>query len=216
MATNFEIRLLLALWDLSEIAGGQGVNKSKLNERFNKKSQEISDACGSLEQSGAIAATVKGKGKGEVRLFGLTNDGKMLLAKELAGDEFKFNEQIGAKTANAVLKWLRSQSNAETLVAEPVSVATIASYEAFKTVALETFDRLNRDFKLDNLVPIYRIRREIGEQVSRSDFDLWLLEMQANDVLQLIGGEMPELTPDIFQDSVKTALDAIRYYAQRI
>jgi hypothetical protein len=81
---------------------------------------------------------------------------------------------------------------------------------------LEIYDRLNRDFNMDNLVPIYRIRREIGERVERSEFDEWLLEMQASDVLQLIGGEMPELTPDISQESVKTALGAIRYYAKKI
>jgi hypothetical protein len=64
--------------------------------------------------------------------------------------------------------------------------SAIASYEDFKPVALEVYDRLNRDFNLDNLVAIYRIRREIGERVERSHFNEWLLEMQANDVLQLL------------------------------
>jgi hypothetical protein len=96
-------------------------------------------------------------------------------------------------------------------VAEP-----IGSYEVFKGVALEIFDRLDRDFNMDNLVPIYRIRREIGERVSRSEFEQWLLEMQSSNILQLIGGEMPGLTPEIAQDSVKTVLGAIRYYVKRI
>ena len=40
--------------------------------------------------------------------------------------------------------------------------------------------------------------------------------MQADDKLQLIGGEMPELTPDKAEDSIKTALGGTRYYAKRI
>jgi hypothetical protein len=40
--------------------------------------------------------------------------------------------------------------------------------------------------------------------------------MQANDMLQLIGGEMPELTPAIAEDSIKTALGAVRYYVKYV
>ena len=202
---NFEVRFLLALWDL----GGTAVTKSKLNDRFSGKRAEVTAAGVSLEQAGKITAAVKGK----TPIFTLTDAGTDWLAEALADDKFEFEAQIGAKTANALLKWWRSQPSSPMTANQ---VATIASYDAFKTVALATYDRLNRDFNLDNLVPIYRIRREIGERVARSEFDRWLLEMQASEILQLIGGEMPELTPDIAQDSVKTALGAIRYYVKRI
>ncbi|MFM6208897.1 MAG: hypothetical protein ACKPEZ_26195, partial [Planktothrix sp.] len=68
----------------------------------------------------------------------------------------------------------------------------------------------------DNLVPIYRIRRTIGDQVTRSQFNEWMLEMQANDLVQLIGGEMTDSTPDKVEDSIQTELGAIRYYTKRL
>jgi len=36
-------------------------------------------------------------------------------------------------------------------------VNAIESYEASKTVALEVYDALNRDFNMDNLVPLHQI-----------------------------------------------------------
>jgi hypothetical protein len=40
------------------------------------------------------------------------------------------------------------------------------------------------------------------------------MEMQAQDFLQLIGGEMPDLTPEIARDSIQTSLGTPRYYLQ--
>ena len=41
-------------------------------------------------------------------------------------------------------------------------------------MALKVYDRLNRDYNLDDRVPIYQIGREIGERASRSQFNKWL------------------------------------------
>src|SRR6476661_5431768 len=95
-------------------------------------------------------------------------------------------------------------------------VGAIASYNDFKAVAIDVYDSLNRDYNLDDLVPIYRMRRAIGERVGRSQFNEWLLEMQATDIFQLIGGEMTDITPDKAEDSIKTALGALRYYVKRL
>jgi hypothetical protein len=203
MTTNFEARLLLTLWDL----GGVEILKGKLNARLSGPAKDANAACSNLVKAGAVEVSADGK------RVTLADAGKVLLQSALQDKAFQFKAQIGAKMANALLKWYRTQGSG------PIGVApgeAIGSYEAFKAVALETFEGLNRDFNLDNLVPIYRIRRAIGERVARSDFDRWILEMQSSDVLQLIGGEMPELTPEIAQDSVKTALGAIRYYVKQL
>jgi hypothetical protein len=55
----------------------------------------------------------------------------------------------------------------------------IASYEEFKPVALEVYDQLNRDYNLDELGADLSNSAEIGDRVSRSHFNEWLLEMQA-------------------------------------
>lgn len=198
-----DTQFLLVLWD----EGGAEIPRGQVNNRFSGRVAAANVACARLVESGAIVRSADGK-----RLT-LTDGGKAALAEALAGSEFEFGGQIGARLANALLKWFRSGvvPVGGAKVAEP-----IRSYEAFKGVALEIFDRLDRDFNMDNLVPIYRIRRELGDRVTRLEFEKWLLEMQSSEVLQLIGGEMPGLTPEISQDSVKSALGAIRYYVKRI
>jgi hypothetical protein len=203
MTTNFEVRFLLTLWDLGEAE----IAKGTVNSRFSGRTKEANAACASLVAARAIATSPNGK------LLTLTDSGKALLKSSLADEAFQFEAQIGAKTANALLKWWRSQPGSPMTAS---LVAPIASYEAFKTVALATFDRLNRDFNLDNLVPIYRIRREIGERVARSEFDRWLLEMQAGDVLQLQGGSLPDGDAAKLEDSITTELSGLRCYATRL
>ena len=206
MATNFEVRLLLELWNFDGVPIGLG----KLNKQLSGKAAEKNAARERLVALGAIATDEKTKG------VTLTEIGKALLAKSLVSDKFEFTANFGKRTVNVLLRWFRSNPVTS---AEPVAKtvgSSIESYEAFKVVALEVFDRLNRDFNMDNLVPIYRIRREIGERVERSEFNEWFLEMQAQDHVQLIGGEMPSITPEIAQDSITTSLGAPRYYAKRI
>jgi hypothetical protein len=92
----------------------------------------------------------------------------------------------------------------------------IASYEKFEHVALEVYDQLNREHNLNDLVPIYRIRREIGERVSRTDFNEWLLEMQEHEIFQLMAGEMRDITPDKRENSITIPGGGLRYYAKRL
>lgn len=204
-------RVLLALWDL----GGtdEEVKKGELTERVKRTNEKAGDYQGVFEQlqtSGAIAIS-----KNKISLSG---KGVEMLEEGLKNADFEFDSQIGAKTGNALLKWLRETgtvSNGATGEAK-VKEGAIASYDEFKPVALDVYDRLNRNYNLDNLVPIYQIRREIGERVTRSHFNEWLLEMQANDLVQLIGGEMTDITPDKAEDSIKTELGAVRYYVKRL
>ena len=118
------------------------------------------------------------------------------------------------------MKWIREErrlgNGAIATAAVKEGESAIVSYDEFKQVALDVYDKLNRDYNLDNLVPIYRIRREIGDRVKRSEFNEWMLEMQANDIFQLIGGELTDITPDKAEDSIKTELGGIRYYVKRL
>lgn len=217
-------RLLLALWDMG--GSEKEVKKSELTRRVQctgEKAGDYQSIYEHLEQAGAIALT-----KTKVSLE--TPKGLEMLTEGLKNTEFEFNSQIGPRTANALLKWIREQnttSNGKVATAKVTETTksaitkdstqgAIASYEEFKSVALDVYDQLNRDYNLDDLVPIYRIRREIGDRLSRSQFSEWLLEMQANDILQLIGGEMTDLTPDKAEDSIKTELGAIRYYVKHL
>jgi hypothetical protein len=207
-----QTRLLLTLWGL----GGSDVKKSELIERLKRtgeKSEDYKSVFSKLEANGEIS--VSGK---RTQIVSLSAEGLELLQQGLTSSDFSFDRQVGVKTANFLLRWIREMGSS----AGPVKTngkATkdaIASYDEFKTVALETYDRLNRDFNLDNLVPIYRIRRDIGDRVSRSQFNEWLLKMQTDDVLQLQGGSIEDSATDKIEDSITTEINGLRCYAKRL
>lgn len=207
-------RILLSLWDM----GGESaaVKKGELTARITRTGEKAGDYQGvfeELEKKGIIAIA-----KNKVSLSKL---GVQMLGEGLKSPNFEFDSQIGAKTANALLKWIREMGTladgaTDSATSAKAKEGAIASYEEFQQVALDVYDRLNRDYNLDNLVPIYRMRREIGDRVTRSHFDEWVLEMQANDIFQLMAGEMPDMTPDKREDSITIPEAGLRYYAKRL
>ncbi|MCL1463904.1 hypothetical protein [Argonema galeatum] len=211
--THTKIRLLLTLWDLG--GAQKEVPTGQLTKRVVPKGSKKADfqaLFDELQAEGAIEIAKKG--------YSMPALGLQMLNDSLKSPDFHFGSQVGAKTANALLKWIREGGTLGDGAASAASLkgveSAIASYDEFKQVALDVYDKLNRDYNLDDLVPIYRIRREIGEKVTRSKFNEWMLEMQENDILQLIGGELTDITPDKAEDSIKTELGAIRYYVKRL
>jgi hypothetical protein len=209
MTNQAATRLLLALWELG--GAKQEVNRGKLHDRIKSKDKKIADfkeIFEDLEQKGAIAISKKG--------YTLASpQGLAVLSEGLKSGDFKFEGTIvGTWAANALIKWIGEMDGADV----PVNgVKTeIKSYDEFEKVTLEVYDKLNRDYNLNDLVPIYRIRREIGDRVSRSKFDEWLLEMQANNILQLQGGSIPDSDKSKIEDSIETELSGLRCYAKRL
>ncbi|MEQ8464655.1 hypothetical protein [Coleofasciculus sp. E1-EBD-02] len=209
-----QVRLLLYLWDL----GGSDVKRGELTKRLKRKKETAADYQNSyqqLEENGAIAVS-------RYKVSLVQPKGLQMLQAGLKSEAFEFESQIGARTANALLKWIREQAMSAGTVGDGAVAAgktgesAIASYDQFKQVALDVYDQLNRDYNLDDLVPIYRIRRTIGDRVSRSQFNDWMLEMQANDILQLQGGSVEDSAPDKIEDSITTELDGLRCYARRL
>lgn len=208
-------RTLLALWNLE--GAKAEVKKSELTKRVQRTNEKAGDYQGifaQLEKEGAIAIATKNR----VASVALTDQGLQMLSEGLKNPKFEYDAGVGAKTVNALLKWIQQMDGAvirpatESKAAEPA----IASYEKFEKVALEVYDHLNRDYNLDNLVPIYRIRREIGDRVTRAHFNEWLLKMQEKDIFQLQGGEMPDITPDKREDSITIPGGGLRYYAKHL
>ncbi|HEY9671954.1 MAG TPA: hypothetical protein V6D11_10950 [Waterburya sp.] len=205
-------RLLLALWDMG--GAKEGVNKSLLTKRVVQKNLKVSDYQGIFDRLEKEEAITIAKNK-----FSLTSKGVEMLDKMLKSGELKFGGTIvGTWAANALLRWITQMDGAVSTPAVPAKTKekAIASYEKFEHVALEVYDRLNREHNMNDLVPIYRIRREIGERVSRSHFNEWLMEMQSNDIFLLMAGEMRDMTPDKREDSIETSGGGLRYYAKRL
>ena len=213
-----KVRVLLNLWDLG--GGKMMVKKGDLTKRIvrtNETSVKYRDILGELQEAGAIVYSLVNR----VTLVELSAKGKEVLADGLKSRDslFEFDgSQIGTRLGNALLKWIRHQDGAASVAVKKgkEDVGAIGSYEDFKAVAIDVYDSLNRDYNLDDLVPIYRMRRAIGERVGRSEFNEWLLEMQAKGFFLLQGGEMTEITPDKAEDSIKTSLGELRYYATRL
>ena len=213
-----KVRVLLNLWDLG--GGKMMVKKGDLTKRIvrtNETSVRYRDVLGELQEAGAIVYSLVNR----VTLVELSAKGKEVLADGLKSRDslFEFDgSQIGTRLGNALLKWIRHQDGAASVAVEKGKgdVGAIASYEEFKSVAIDVYDSLNRDYNLDDLVPIYRMRRAIGERLGRSQFNEWLLEMQANDIFQLMAGDMRDIAPDKREDSITIPGGALRYYAKRL
>lgn len=212
---KIKTRLLLMLWDLGgstdQIKKSDLINSVKQGKEKVATYQPVLDE---LNEKGAIAITTKNRSD----KVSLTDIGLQILEDCLKSPDFEYNarQRVRTKDFNAVLRWLRQiNDNTKQVNSQPsISENKITSYDQFKPVALEVYDRLNRDFNYDNLVPIYRIRREIGEKVTRSLFSDWMLEMQANDIFQLQGGSVEDSAPDKIQDSISTELAGLRCYAK--
>jgi len=213
-----KVRVLLNLWDLG--GGKMMVKKGDLTKRIvrtNETSQRYVGVLAELQEAGAIEYSLVNR----VTLVELSAKGKEVLAQGLKSRDslFEFDgSQIGTRLGNSLLKWIRHQDGAGSVAVEKgkADVGAIASYDDFKAVALDVYDSLNRDYNLDDLVPIYRMRRAIGERVGRSNFNEWLLEMQAQDILQLIGGSVEDSAPDKIEDSITTKVNGLRCYVKRL
>jgi hypothetical protein len=200
-----QTRILLILWDLA--AQNQAVKKSEITKRLgkNKKVSDCKPIFDKLESVGAIAI--------DKNLITLHDQGVKMLGEGLQNPDFIFTGSLtGTKNANAILKWLRSQPQIS--VKTEIKPEAIANYDQFKQVVLEVHERLNSDYNLKNLVPIYRMRREIGDRTSRREFNEWLLQMQADDIFQLQGGSVEDSASDKIEDSITTEMSGLRCYAK--
>ena len=211
-------RLLLTLWDL----GGEGeeikgVKKSELTSRvkrkkYGKKIGKYQEVYEELEKVGAIII----KTKNRAVLVYITDRGKQILGMGLQNPDFNFEGTvIASRLANALLRWIREVGTNGTFAVEKRE-KIIADYEEFKLLVLTVYDRLNQDYNYDNLVPIYRIRRDIGDRVSRSGFNQWMLEMQADDMIELQGGSVEDSAPDKIEDSISTEIGGLRCFARKL
>lgn len=209
-----QTRLLLFLWNLGGV--NSPVKQGDLNKhltRTNERNQDYQTIYQQLTEIEAITLIKQGRSL----TVTLTEIGLEKLSEGLNNAEFLFvGNQVGTRVANALLKWIRTANLQPKLQAQTVKteVAKIETYQDFEAVILDTYNRLNRDYLLHDLVPIYQVRRELGDRISRSQFNDWLFEMQGNDLIQLIGGQMHDISPDKIKDSVENIMGSIRYYIQ--
>ncbi|MBW4658144.1 MAG: hypothetical protein KME15_05685 [Drouetiella hepatica Uher 2000/2452] len=208
-----QTRALLSLWSL-EKKEGKAVSAGKLSKHK------------ALFQEMEAAGTIQITQNSRYQYFSISEEGKGKLLQGLTSADFSFaGTVVSTRESLDALELVVGQNAGITIAptangngktAEVTAVKAIASYEEFKTVALEVFDRLNRDYNMDNLVPIYRIRRELGDRVARGQFSDWLFTLQSDDVFELLEESVEDSAPDKIEDSVTTKFGKLRCYAKRL
>lgn len=212
-----KVRVLLNLWDLG--GGKMQVKKGDLTKRIvrtNETSQRYLGVLGELQESGAIEYSLVNR----VTLVELTAKGKEVLAQGLKSRDslFEFDgSQIGTRLGNSLLKWIRHQDGAASVAVEKgkADVGTIASYDDFKSQALALFEKLDKGYNYMGLVPIWHLRRELGEQVSRENFKDLIMQMQADRLFYLQSGEARGATDEQKQDSISDDIRGLLFFASK-
>lgn len=211
-------RLLLALWELG--ANEQKVAKGKLRKRVVSKGQKITDYQGILEdlqEQGAITILKKGSAISYTLNSPIGLD---VLGAGLRSDEFEFEsgKTIGTWVANALLRWFRQVGvvvNKTVVLDNGVKVEVIDSYEEFKLEILDLFDKLDRSYSHAGLVPIWQIRKEVGNRLQRDQFNTWIMDMQAEQLLYLQSGEARGATEEQKQDSINSEIRGLLFFASK-
>lgn len=211
-------RLLLALWELG--ANEQKVAKGKLGKRVVSKGQKITDYQGILEDlQGQGAITILKKGS--AISYTLNSPiGLDVLGDGLRSDEFEFEsgKTIGTWVANALLRWFRQVDvvvNKTVVLDNGVKVEVIGSYEEFKLEILGLFDKLDKSYSHAGLVPIWQIRKEVGNRLQRDQFNTWIMDMQAEQLLYLQSGEARGATEEQKQDSINSEIRGLLFFASK-
>lgn len=212
-----KVRVLLNLWDEGE--GKNKVNQGKLTKliaRTNETKKTYEAVLKELEDSGAIAY-LREKGRSQVEL---TAKGKEVLAAGLKSQDSLFvfdGSQMGARLGNALLKWIRHQDGAASVAVEKgkEDVGAIVSYEEFKPQALALFEKLDKAYNYMGLVPIWHLRRELGERVKREDFKDLIMQMQADRLFYLQSGEARGATDEQKRDSISDDVRGLLFFASK-
>jgi hypothetical protein len=212
-----KVRVLLNLWDLG--GGKMRVKKGDLTKRIvrtNETSQRYVGVLGELQESGAIEYSLVNR----VTMVELSAKGKEVLAQGIKSRDslFEFDgSQIGTRLGNSLLKWIRHQDGAASVAVEKGKgdVGAIASYEDFKSQALALFEKLDKGYNYMGLVPIWHLRRELGEQVSRENFKDLIMQMQADRLFYLQSGEARGATDEQKRDSISDDVRGLLFFASK-
>lgn len=169
-----------------------------------------------LTEEGCLSEIPNGK---RYKKYSLTSQGRQRLIQNLSNEEFAFFSNLGAKTTNGLLKVFResisgviSVVNGYADMAQNGNGHSIGSYDDFSEFVIDFCQKIDAEDDLGGLVPIYRVRRELGDAVAREQFDEWLFDLQAEERLQMMSDDLSRTPQDQKDDSVRIPGDNLRFY----
>lgn len=98
------------------------------------------------------------------------------------------------------------------------SRSPIKSQKDFDKEFDEAYIKLDKKYNSQGTTEIYRVRRALGDRVTREEFDKYVYDLMGRDKFTLEGGSlknMAETTFDKLADSFQTNLDGYRTYVRR-
>ncbi len=220
-----ELQILLVLWHLGK--GNKKLTIAQLKKPLGERKTIEPDLL-KLEKKGLLTLESSKVGRTTSTQIKLDPDIVRILQENIYRSGLSFKGRgtiIGKSKANAVIEALLAWTkDAQPVVVTPAKEKTeeqqpqktidrITSYDRFKQVFIEVFDRLNLEYNYKNLVPIYQIRRQIGDRVTREEFNQWTIQMQGDDILQLHGEGIEDGAPDKIRDSITTPVSGLRCFA---
>lgn len=141
---------------------------------------------------------------------------KIMQEKKKADIPTKSNKQSAPAISKTENKNLPKKEPQEAKEKEsPISEnphTTIHNQKDFEDVFLTKMHELS---KAHNSIPIFKIRRAIGEAVPRDKFTNYLMEMQSKGLVQPYGGSLDSNNQDELQDSLHTKQSGLRTYIRR-
>jgi hypothetical protein len=184
------LKLLIYVWSAGTISKGE------LSKRLGKKltGNALKDLLEKLQNEQVLNISVNK----QKQTISLTPTGNQTLKEHLYSPDFKFTGNQGARLVNDLMEWFRKNAVTEAKSAP----RPISTYEEFKQVVVDTYDKIKKQFNYIKLVPVYRIRRELGDRVDREKFNEWMLEMHYTDVMRLHGGTPDETSEEAARDSI--------------
>lgn len=231
-------RLLLHLWYLDGL--NTPLKQSELTQQIKLNSQKAEDyqtLYQTLEEEGIIdIINESGISKIILNKIGLK---ELEIALKNLDFAYRPQQRVRTKDFNALLKWIRefsfiedefdtnniekeSETTEEFAEIKVTSIIPykqpqlkiILSYQDFQQVVLEIYKRINYQEHLEHFVPIYYLRRQLENRVSRPQFDQWMLQMQQDKIFQLLGADSPHIEIDKLKDSLQPPTGNLRYYAR--
>ena len=216
-------RLLLALFVAEE-----PMMKSKLNDKVvpsKEKATDYQSVFDELLEVGAIKKSDKGYSL-------VPSVGFKLLDESLKDRDFE-NKTIGTWVANGLLKLIRNtdkdyqylQAESELLNNTKIfrknqestqHYEYIESYGEFESQVLNLFEKLDKSYSYSGLVPIWHLRRELSKQVSPEEFNDWMMQMQASQLLYLQSGEARGASEDEKRDSIHSEIRGLLFFASKL
>lgn len=89
----------------------------------------------------------------------------------------------------------------------------IENQKDFESKVIEIYNKVldDDDDGVLHIVPIHKLRKEIGDRVSKEDFDAYMLKMQADGIFQLTNAGIQ--SPEAMQGGVKSKFSGMKTHA---